>query len=152
MIFMKRGVMTEDTYDLERFVRAQAGIYDRVLTELRAGEKRSHWMWFIFPQIKGLGMSEMSVRFAIYSLDEAKAYLEHAILGPRLLECVEAVLAVEGRGVDRIFVYPDDMKFGSSLTLFARASGAGSVFERALVKYFGGREDEATLRQLGLYR
>ncbi|HEY9011419.1 MAG TPA: DUF1810 domain-containing protein, partial [Devosia sp.] len=109
--------MPEESHDLERFVRAQAGIYDRVLGELRAGEKRSHWMWFIFPQIKGLGMSEMSVRFAIYSLDEAKAYLAHPVLGPRLQECVEAVLAVQGKGADRIFGYPDDMKFRSSMTL-----------------------------------
>jgi uncharacterized protein (DUF1810 family) len=144
--------MPEESHDLERFVRAQAGIYDRVLDELRAGEKRSHWMWFIFPQVKGLGMSEMSVRFAIYSLDEAKAYLAHPVLGPRLQECVEAVLAVQGRGADRIFGYPDDMKFRSSMTLFARASEAGSVFERALAQYFDGNEDEATLRQLGLHQ
>ena len=144
--------MPEESYDLERFVRAQAGIYDLALSELRAGEKRGHWMWFIFPQIKGLGMSEMSVHFAIYSLDEAKAYLAHPVLGPRLQECVEAVLAAQVSGADVIFGYLDDMKFRSSMTLFARASEAGSVFERALVQYFDGNADEATLRQLGLYQ
>ncbi|MDE1176935.1 MAG: DUF1810 domain-containing protein [Edaphobacter sp.] len=141
--------MENNQYDLERFVRAQAGVYDRALAELRAGEKRSHWMWFVFPQIKGLGMSEMSVRFAIYSLDEAKAYLAHPVLGARLIECVEAVLAVRGKTADEIFGYPDDLKFRSSLTLFAKASGDGSVFERALDQYFDGAMDDATLRQLG---
>lgn len=144
--------MPEDSYNLERFVRAQAGIYDLALSELRAGEKRGHWMWFIFPQIKGLGMSEMSVYFAIYSLGEARAYLAHPVLGPRLQECVEAVLAAQVSGADVIFGYLDDMKFRSSMTLFARASEAGSVFERALVQYFDGIADEATLRQLGLYQ
>lgn len=141
--------MENNQYDLERFVRAQAGVYDSALAELRAGEKRSHWMWFVFPQIKGLGMSEMSVRFAIYSLDEAKAYLAHPVLGARLIECVEAVLAVRGKTADEIFGYPDDLKFRSSLTLFAKASGDGSVFERALDQYFDGAMDDATLRQLG---
>ena len=137
-----------DSYDLERFVRAQAGMYDRALAELKAGAKRSHWMWFIFPQIKGLGMSEMSVRFAIYSLDEAKAYLAHGVLGPRLHECTQAVLNVEGKSADDIFGYPDDLKFRSCMTLFARASEPDSIFERALHKCFNGQMDEATLRQL----
>lgn len=138
-----------DRYNLERFVRAQAGIYDRALTELGAGQKRSHWIWFIFPQIKGLGMSEMSVRFAIVSLDEAKAYLEHDVLGPRLRRCTETVLALENTTVDEIFGYPDDLKFRSSMTLFAKASEKDSVFAQALEKYFNGVMDEATLRQLG---
>jgi len=138
-----------DRYNLERFVRAQAGIYDRALTELGAGQKRSHWIWFIFPQIKGLGMSEMSVRFAIASLDEAKAYLEHDVLGPRLRKCTETVLALENTTVDEIFGYPDDLKFRSSITLFAKASEEDSVFAHALKKYFNGVMDEATLRQLG---
>jgi uncharacterized protein (DUF1810 family) len=137
-----------DPYDLDRFVRAQAGIYDRVLDELRAGSKRSHWMWFIFPQIKGLGMSEMSVRFAINSLDEARAYLAHPVLGQRLNECVETVFAVKHRTAEQIFGYPDDMKFRSSMTLFAKASEQGSAFERALVQYFNGQQDDATLKQL----
>ena len=137
-----------DRYNLERFVRAQAGIYDRALTELGAGQKRSHWIWFIFPQIKGLGMSEMSVRFAIDSLDEATAYLEHEVLGPRLRKCTETVLALENTTVDEIFGYPDDLKFRSSMTLFAKASEEGSVFTQALKKYFNGVMDEATLRQL----
>ena len=138
-----------DRYNLERFVRAQAGIYDRALTELAAGRKSSHWMWFIFPQIKGLGMSEMSVRFAIDSLDEAKAYLEHEVLGPRLRRCAETVLALENTTVEEIFGYPDDLKFRSSITLFAKASQKGSVFAQALKKYFNGVMDEATLWQLG---
>jgi uncharacterized protein (DUF1810 family) len=137
-----------DPYGLERFVRAQAGIYDRVLDELRAGTKRSHWMWFIFPQIKGLGMSEMSVRFAIDSLDEARAYLAHALLGQRLNECVETVLSVKHGTAEQIFGYPDDMKFRSSMTLFVKASEQGSAFERALARYFNGQQDEATLKQL----
>jgi uncharacterized protein (DUF1810 family) len=140
--------MSDAEHDLERFVRAQAGIYERALGELHAGAKRSHWMWFIFPQIKGLGMSEMSVRFAIYSLDEAKAYLAHPVLGPRLRECVDAVLAVKGRTADEIFGYPDDMKFRSSMTLFARADEHGGIFEQALAQYFNGSEDDATLKQL----
>jgi uncharacterized protein (DUF1810 family) len=140
--------MGEDRYDLDRFVRAQAAVYDSVVAELRAGSKRSHWMWFIFPQIKGLGMSEMSVRFAIYSLDEAKAYLAHPVLGPRLRECVSTVLHLEHTTAGQIFGYPDDMKFRSSMTLFAKADEAGSIFESALAQYFDGRMDAATLEQL----
>ena len=142
--------MAANPSDLDRFVRAQAGIYQCALAELEAGAKRSHWMWFIFPQVKGLGMSEMSVRFAIDSLDEAKAYLAHEILGPRLKECTQAVLDLEGKCVEDIFGYPDDLKFGSNMTLFAKASEQDSIFERALKKYFKGKMDEATLRQLGL--
>ena len=142
--------MAANPSDLDRFVRAQAGIYQCALAELEAGAKRSHWMWFIFPQVKGLGMSEMSVRFAIDSLDEAKAYLAHEILGPRLKECTQAVLDVECKNLAEIFGYPDDLKFGSSMTLFAKASEPGSIFERALQKFFHGHMDDATLRQLKL--
>ncbi len=141
-----------EPFDLQRFVEAQAPVFERVCAELEAGRKESHWMWFVFPQMKGLGMSEMSVRFAIYSLDEARAYLAHPVLGPRLRECVEAVMGVQGRGAERIFGYPDDMKFCSSMTLFARASEEGSVFASALERFFEGSEDEATVRQLGLHQ
>ena len=139
-----------DPYNLQRFVNAQAPVYERVVAELRAGEKRSHWMWFIFPQPAGLGHSEMARRFAISSLDEAKAYLAHPVLGPRLRECTALVNAVNGRSIEDIFGYPDDLKFRSSMTLFARTAGEGSsrnwlfgdeVFEAALKKYFGGNHD-----------
>jgi uncharacterized protein (DUF1810 family) len=139
-----------DPYDLSRFVRAQEGEYDRALSELRGGRKRSHWMWYIFPQLEGLGSSEISRRYAIRSIDEARAYLDHPVLGPRLQECVEAVLGVEGRSAHEIFGSPDDMKLRSCATLFARASPPGSLFERLLEKYFGGEQDPRTLRLLGI--
>jgi uncharacterized protein (DUF1810 family) len=135
-------------FDLERFVRAQAGIYERVCAELRAGSKRSHWMWFIFPQIAGLGMSEMSVRFAISSLDEARAYLGHPLLGERLRECTEIVNALTNKTAENIFGYPDDMKFCSSMTLFSRAAEKDSLFQRALDKYFSGAMDAETLKRI----
>jgi uncharacterized protein (DUF1810 family) len=138
-----------DRYDLERFVKAQAGVYEQACTELRAGRKRSHWMWFVFPQIRGLGSSEMAVRYAIASLDEAKAYLRHAVLGPRLRECAGIVCAVEGRTVEEIFGWPDDLKFHSSMTLFAKADESGGVFGEALEKYFCGEMDKGTLERLG---
>jgi uncharacterized protein (DUF1810 family) len=134
-------------FDLERFVVAQAGVYAQVYSELLAGEKRSHWMWFIFPQIQGLGSSPMAVRYAISSLDEARAYLAHPVLGARLRECTGLVLGVKGRSVEEIFGYPDDLKFHSSVTLFAEASGE-EVFLRALERFFGGRRDGGTLGRL----
>jgi uncharacterized protein (DUF1810 family) len=140
-----------DAFDLQRFVEAQAGVYERVCAELRAGEKRSHWMWFIFPQIKGLGSSPMAVRFAISGMEEARAYLDHAVLGPRLRECTGIVVGVEKRAVGDIFGYPDDMKFHSSMTLFAKAAGAAEeerVFGEALKKYFGGDLDRGTLERI----
>jgi len=140
-----------DQYGLERFVRAQDGVYDQVCAELRSGRKRTHWMWFIFPQIKGLGSSEMAVRFAISSLEEAKAYLEHPVLGPRLRECAGILLGVEGRTAEEIFGYPDDLKFHSSMTLFAKGAEISEedlVFSQALDKYFGGREDAGTVQRL----
>lgn len=136
-----------DTYDLERFVRAQSGVYPRVRTELAAASKASHWMWFVFPQARGLGKSPMSQRFAIGSLAEARAYLAHPVLGARLRECTRLVTAIEGRSARDIFGAPDDGKFRSSMTLFALASGE-SLFEEALAKYFGGRRDERTLALL----
>jgi uncharacterized protein (DUF1810 family) len=138
-----------DRFDLERFVEAQAGVYEQACAELRAGRKRSHWMWFVFPQIRGLGSSEMAVRYAISGLEEARAYLEHPILGPRLRECAGVVVGVEGKTVEEIFGYPDDLKFHSSMTLFAKAEEGGGVFRGALEKYFGGEMDRGTLERIG---
>ena len=125
-----------DPFNLERFVEAQAPLYQRARRELEAGRKESHWMWFIFPQIAGLGQSAMSIRFAIASLEEAKAYLAHAVLGPRLRECARLVLDVQGSTARDIFGSIDEMKFRSSMTLFARAAPDEGVFERCLDKYF----------------
>ena len=141
---------TEDPFQLNRFVAAQASDYATAHSELHDGRKRSHWMWYIFPQFAGLGFSAMSQRYAIRSIDEAKAYLNHPILGPRLRECVEAVLAVEGKSAHEIFGDPDDLKLRSSATLFAAVSPAGSVFDSLLQKYFADKRDEATLRLLGI--
>ena len=124
-------------------------VYERALAEIRAGHKRSHWMWFIFPQYRGLGSSPTSRRYAIGSLEEAEAYLKHPTLGPRLRECAEALLALEGPTASQIFGYPDDLKLRSSATLFERVSPAGSVFEQLLDKYFNGERDSETLRLLG---
>jgi uncharacterized protein (DUF1810 family) len=136
--------------DLTRFVLAQEADYETALSEIRSGRKRSHWMWYIFPQYEGLGSSAMSRRYAIKSRAEAEAYLMHPILGPRLLECFEAVVGVEGRSVFEIFGHPDDMKLRSCATLFACVSPAGSVFDRLLEKYFRGERDAGTLRLLGV--
>jgi uncharacterized protein (DUF1810 family) len=138
-----------DPYGLNRFISAQEGVYDRVLAELRDGLKRSHWMWYIFPQIDGLGFSSTSRLYAIKSLEEARLYLSHPILGARLKECAEAVLSVQGRSASDIFGYPDDMKLQSSMTLFALADGPGSVFERVLEKYYQGKRDARTLQIVG---
>jgi uncharacterized protein (DUF1810 family) len=140
---------TNDPYDLDRFVRAQTDDYARALAEIRSGRKRSHWMWYIFPQIDGLGFSAMSKRYAIGGLAEAEAYLSHPVLGPRLRDCAEAALGVAGRSAAEIFGAPDDMKLRSCATLFACASPAGSVFHRLLDRYFQGRPDPRTLAQLG---
>jgi uncharacterized protein (DUF1810 family) len=137
-----------DPYDLQRFVDAQNPVYDRVRTELQEGRKRTHWMWFIFPQIAGLGSSPLARRFAISSLSEAAAYLQHPVLGPRLAECTRLVNLIEGRSIEQIFGYPDDLKFRSSMTLFARASADNQVFVDALQKYFNGEFDPATLERL----
>src|SRR5262245_33973871 len=125
-----------DPHDLDRFVQAQRSDYDRALAEIRAGRKRSHWMWYIFPQHDGLGSSSMAKTYAIKSVAEAEAYLRHPVLGPRLVECAEAVVGVEGRSAHEIFGSPDDLKLRSCATLFARVSPAGSVFERLLQKYY----------------
>ena len=141
---MKRN----DRYDLQRFVEAQSGWHEQVCRELEEGRKRSHWMWFIFPQLKGLGHSAMAERYGISSRGEAEAYLAHSVLGARLRHCTELVVAVEGRSVEQIFGSPDDLKFRSSMTLFASVDAGGSVFARALGKYFGGRPDPLTLERL----
>ena len=137
-----------DPFDLRRFVRAQESVYDNVLTELRSGRKRTHWMWFIFPQIDGLGHSTAAIYYAIKSIEEARQYLQHPILGARLTECAEAVLAVTGRSASEIFGYPDDRKLKSSMTLFAAVADPGSVFARVLDKYFHGEQDTRTLQLL----
>ncbi len=135
-------------FDLQRFIDAQAPVYGRVCGELRNGRKQSHWMWFIFPQIAGLGHSPMAQRYAISSLAEAKAYLEHPILGPRLRECTRLVLSVEGRSAREILGARDDMKFRSCLTLFAHAAPDEPLFRGALDKFFGGEEDPLTVQKL----
>jgi uncharacterized protein (DUF1810 family) len=138
-----------DPYNLKRFEEAQAPVYARVCEELRVGEKRSHWMWFIFPQILGLGRSPMAERFAIGSLEEARVYLAHRVLGERLRECTALVNAVEGKTASEIFGFPDDLKFCSSMTLFAKAGDEkGSPFEEALRKYFHGQMDQETLERI----
>ena len=138
----------DDPFDLERFLAAQAPIYDQARRELALGAKRSHWMWFIFPQIAGLGLSATSRHFAIASLDEARAYLDHPVLGPRLAECTALANRVTDRTVRQIFGSPDDMKFHSCMSLFALAAGADSVFAAALGKYFAGEPDPQTLAVL----
>jgi uncharacterized protein (DUF1810 family) len=138
-----------DRFNLERFVEAQAEVLVRVYAELRAGQKLSHWMWFVFPQIRGLGASEMAMRYAISGREEARGYLDHKVLGPRLQECAGIVVGLEGRTIEEIFGYPDDLKFHSSMTLFAEVANPSEwVFEKALMKYFGGETDEATLARL----
>ena len=135
-----------DPFNLERFVTAQASVFPAVLDELKAGRKRSHWMWFTFPQLRGLGRSPTAEFYGISSLEEARAYLAHPVLGPRLILCTETVLAVEGQSLHAIFGSPDDLKFCSSMTLFALAAGEGeSVFRHALNRYCGSRLDERTV-------
>jgi uncharacterized protein (DUF1810 family) len=137
-----------DPFDLKRFVDAQRPVYDDVVAELRAGRKRSHWMWFVFPQLRGLGGSAMAARFGIASLDEAGAYLRHELLGPRLHECARLVSAVQGRSIGQIFGSPDDLKLCSSMTLFARATEDNADFVAVLDKYYDGRQDRLTLERL----
>jgi uncharacterized protein (DUF1810 family) len=138
----------DDPHDLARFVDAQALAYDHALAEIRSGRKRSHWMWYVFPQLAGLGLSAMSARFAIRSLDEARAYLRHPVLGPRIHECFDALLRINGRSAHDIFGSPDDLKLRSCATLFAEVAPPDSVFVRVLDRYFDGRRDERTLSLL----
>jgi uncharacterized protein (DUF1810 family) len=137
-----------DPFRLQRFVDAQRAAYDTVVGELRAGRKRSHWMWFIFPQIAGLGHSAMAQRFALASVDEAIAYLAHPVLGPRLRECAALVAGIEDRSINDVFGDPDDRKFWSSMTLFARAAPEEPVFAECLRRYFGGEPDPQTLGRI----
>ena len=134
----------DDPHDLERYVRAQEPVFAQVCAELAAGRKQSHWMWFIFPQLRGLGSSPMAERYAIASLAEARAYLAHPLLAERLRRCTQLVNGVEGRTVEAIFGYPDYLKFRSSMTLFARATGGAEPFREALAKYFAAEEDPLT--------
>ena len=138
----------DDPYDLQRFVKAQDRVYEEVCAELREGRKESHWMWFVFPQIKGLGQSQTANTFSISSREEAEAYLSHPILGPRLRECTRLVNLVEGRSIEEIFGYPDYLKFRSSMTLFAQVTTDNQGFVNALRKYFDGRPDRRTLERL----
>jgi uncharacterized protein (DUF1810 family) len=138
----------DDRFQLQRFIDAQQPVYAAVLSELRAGRKRSHWMWFIFPQVAGLGQSVASRTFAVSSLAEAAAYLAHPTLGPRLRECAAVVASIEGRPIEEIFGHPDDLKFHSSMTLFARAAPREPIFAACLGKYFGGQPDPQTLARL----
>jgi uncharacterized protein (DUF1810 family) len=139
------AIANDDTYDLNRFISAQHVVYSRVLEELKSGMKRTHWMWFIFPQIHGLGQSTTAVYYAIKSMEEAREYLRHPLLGSRLLECADTVLAIEGRSASEIFGYPDDLKLKSSMTLFASLADSSSLFDRVLDKYFQGERDARTL-------
>lgn len=138
-----------DPFDLDRFVQAQADDYERAVAEIAAGRKVSHWMWYIFPQLAGLGTSHLAQRYAVRSLDEARAYLAHPLLGPRLIACAEAAIGVEGRTANDIFGFPDDLKLRSSATLFALVTPPGSAFERVLAKFYRGERDERTLALLG---
>lgn len=138
---------SDDPHELQRFVDAQRGVVDAAVAEIRGGRKRTHWMWFVFPQIAGLGSSGMAQRYAIRDLDEARAYLDHELLGPRLILAAEAALAAEG-DARSIFGSPDDVKLRSSMTLFAQVAPPGSVFHRVLDRFFGGVPDPATLQRL----
>lgn len=138
-----------DRFNLNRFVQAQKGDYEQALSEIRAGRKRTHWMWYVFPQITGLGSSSMAKQYAIKSIAEAQAYLDHPILGPRLRECAEAMLRIEDKSATDILDSPDDMKLRSCATLFRRVSPPGSVFDRLLKKYYPDGPDRMTLELLG---
>jgi uncharacterized protein (DUF1810 family) len=142
----RASLRADDPHDLSRFVQAQEVNYSQALAEIRDGRKRSHWMWYVFPQFDGLGYSSTSKRYSIKSVAEAEAYLRHPTLGPRLVECCEAALMVERRSAHEIFGSPDDMKLRSCATLFASVSAPGSAFERLLDKYFDGRRDDQTIR------
>lgn len=137
-----------DPYDLQRFVDAQHPVFDAVCEELGAGRKESHWMWFVFPQLRGLGYSWMANRYGIASRDEAEAYLAHSILGPRLRECTRLVCLMQGRSIEQIFGDPDHLKFRSCITLFAQVAKNEPLFAGALQKYFGGQPDRLTLERL----
>ena len=137
-----------DPFDLGRFLDAQQGVHEQALAELKAGRKRSHWMWFVFPQIAGLGISPTAMHYAIRNRAEAQAYVAHPVLGPRLLACAQALLQVTGRSAEQIFGYPDVLKLKSSMTLFAALPDADPVFAAVLERYYGGSGDDRTLKLL----
>jgi len=138
----------DDRYDLARFVDAQQGVYETAIAEIRAGRKRSHWMWYVFPQVLGLGSSATAQHYGIRDAEEARAYLAHPVLGQRLIECAEAICSVTGRSAREILGTPDDLKLRSCATLFAQVSPPGSVFDRVLRRYYDGQPDQATLALL----
>ena len=138
-----------ERYDLQRFLDAQEPVFERVLAELRSGEKRTHWMWFVFPQLRGLGSSAMATRFGIAGLAQAEAYLRHPVLGPRLRQCAQLAIDADRASITQLFAPPDDLKFRSSMTLFLHAGADRDVFQRALDKYFAGAADALTLERLG---
>lgn len=144
----EKNLNNEDIFNLRRFLIAQDSIYNNVIKELQNGKKRSHWMWFIFPQIEGLGRSSTAKFYGIKSREEAQAYLNHPILGKRLLECTETILSIQGKSALQILGTPDDLKLKSSMTLFASISPANSVFHRALQQFFAGKEDAQTISLL----
>jgi uncharacterized protein (DUF1810 family) len=148
----KRSFLMTDTFNLRHFLVAQDAIYSDVLKELRAGHKQSHWMWFVFPQIQGLGHSPMAQRYAITSAQEASTYEAHPLLGPRLRECTQLVLNIPGRQVEYIFPYPDHLKFRSCMTLFAHCATDNQLFREALLQYFNNEADPATLQILKTQR
>jgi len=139
---------SKDPHNLQRFVDAQKPVFEKVCAELRGGQKRSHWMWFIFPQMKGLGQSELANFYGISSRQEAEAYLAHPVLGPRLRECTRLVSMVEDRSIDQILGYPDNLKFRSSMTLFASTGSDNQVFRNSLQRYFDGKPDPLTIELL----
>lgn len=139
-------------YNLQRFLDAQAPVFEQVVAELRAGQKTSHWMWFVFPQLRGLGSSALASRFGISSLAEAEAYLQHPVLGDRLRQCARLALDANRHSITQLFAPPDDLKFRSSMTLFLHASPEQRVFQEALDRYFGGAPDPLTLERLGAGR
>lgn len=141
-----------DPFDLQRFVDAQDRVYDAVIQELRNGDKRSHWIWFVFPQLRGLGHSPTALRYGISSMEEARAYLTHAVLGPRLRECARVVTQIDGRSASDIFGFPDDLKVRSSMTLFARATADNTDFVAVLEKFYDGIQDPATVERLSSAR
>jgi uncharacterized protein (DUF1810 family) len=143
---------THDRHALQRFVEAQDGMFNTVLAELRSGAKRGHWIWFVFPQLRGLGHSATAQHYGISSLDEARAYLAHPVLGARLRECTRLVAAIDGRSVDQIFGFPDNLKVRSSMTLFAHATDDNAEFRAVLDKFYNGEEDSATVELLNTAR
>jgi uncharacterized protein (DUF1810 family) len=142
------AVVAEDAFNLRRFVDAQSHDFAQALEEIRRGRKESHWMWYVFPQVRGLGQSATSRLYAISGLDEARAYLDHPVLGPRLLQCASTLVDLDGRSASAIFGSPDDLKLRSSATLFSLVSPHGSVFHRVLDKFFEGRPDPRTVEAL----